>query len=335
MRLIEEQVLGFEGIERVYSRTIGSVEERVRSSLSSDVIGQIQVEFTDWRTRAPSTEVIDQLRAATAEVPGLGIQIEAAASGPGASRPVQIEISASNRPALQQASAKIEQLMQAQGRFVDIANDTPRPNPEIRLVVDREESARFGIDMNTIGTAVQLLTTGVNLGTYLPDFADDEVDIALRYPSDQRNLENLSSLRVAGPSGAQVPISNMVQMIPAPAPSAITRIAARETQTLTADLAPGATLQAELALIQASIDQADLPDDVEVTFGGEIEDQQEAMTFLMGAFVAAIFVSNIPQGLAGTTSLQEAGTPDRRITVMWSATARITGERAATAPERR
>ncbi len=50
--------------------------------------------------------------------------------------------------------------MQAQGRFVDIANDTPRPNPEIRLVVDREESARFGIDMNTIGTAVQLLTTG-------------------------------------------------------------------------------------------------------------------------------------------------------------------------------
>ncbi|WP_330450991.1 hypothetical protein FLP41_12290 [Paracoccus marcusii] len=73
--------------------------------------------------------MIDQLRAATAEVPGLGIQIEAAASGPGASRPVQIEISASNRPALQQASAKIEQLMQAQGRFVDIANDTPRPNP--------------------------------------------------------------------------------------------------------------------------------------------------------------------------------------------------------------
>ena len=32
------------------------------------------------------------------------------------------------------------------------------------------------------------------------------------------------------------------------------------------------------------------------------------------AFLAAIFVSNIPQGLAGTTSLQEAGTPGRRIT---------------------
>ncbi|TJZ85878.1 efflux RND transporter permease subunit [Paracoccus hibiscisoli] len=288
--LIEQRILGFEGIERVYSRTIGSVEERVRSSLSSDVIGQIQVEFTDWRGRAPSGEVIDQMRAATSEVPGLGIQIEAAASGPGATRPVQIEISATNRPALQQAAAEVERLMQAQGSFVDIANDTPRPNPEIRLIVDREESARYGIDMNTIGTAVQLLTTGVNLGTYLPDFADDEVDIALRYPPSQRNLENLSALRVAGPSGAQVPISNVVQIVPAPAPAAITRIASRETQTLTADLAPGATLQAELARIQAAIDQAEMPEGVEVTFGGEIEDQEEAMTFLVGAFVAAILL---------------------------------------------
>jgi ZIP family zinc transporter len=37
------------------------------------------------------------------------------------------------------------------------------------------------------------------------------------------------------------------------------------------------------------------------------------------AFLAAVFVSNIPQGLAGTTSLQDAGYANRRITVMWGA----------------
>jgi ZIP family zinc transporter len=37
------------------------------------------------------------------------------------------------------------------------------------------------------------------------------------------------------------------------------------------------------------------------------------------AFVAAIFVSNIPQGLAGTTSLRDAGSSTRRITAMWGA----------------
>jgi zinc transporter, ZIP family len=37
------------------------------------------------------------------------------------------------------------------------------------------------------------------------------------------------------------------------------------------------------------------------------------------AFVAAVFISNIPQGAAGTASLKAAGTPSRRIFWMWTA----------------
>ena len=37
------------------------------------------------------------------------------------------------------------------------------------------------------------------------------------------------------------------------------------------------------------------------------------------AFITAIFVSNIPQGVAGTASLKAAGYPERRIFVMWTA----------------
>jgi len=35
------------------------------------------------------------------------------------------------------------------------------------------------------------------------------------------------------------------------------------------------------------------------------------------AFVTAVFVSNIPQGIAGTTSLKDGGYSDRRVTIMW------------------
>jgi zinc transporter, ZIP family len=37
------------------------------------------------------------------------------------------------------------------------------------------------------------------------------------------------------------------------------------------------------------------------------------------AFVAAVFVSNIPQGIAGTTSLADADYSNRRVTKMWGA----------------
>lgn len=37
------------------------------------------------------------------------------------------------------------------------------------------------------------------------------------------------------------------------------------------------------------------------------------------SFLVAVFVSNIPQGIAGTTSLKAAGYSERRITAMWTA----------------
>jgi len=37
------------------------------------------------------------------------------------------------------------------------------------------------------------------------------------------------------------------------------------------------------------------------------------------AFVAAVFISNIPQGIAGTTSLKQAGYTDRHVFWMWTA----------------
>ncbi|MDO5658750.1 MAG: efflux RND transporter permease subunit [Paracoccus sp. (in: a-proteobacteria)] len=292
VKLVEAQVIGHEGVERVYSRTIGSVQERVRGQLATDVIGMIQVEFTNWRTRPRSGVIIDQLRHEADQIPGITVQVEAAASGPAASRPVQVEVTATNRAALNAAATRVEQIMVEQGTFVDIGNDTPRPNPEIRLQVDREEAARYGVDMNSLGTAVQLLTGGVELGTYLPDFADEEVSIKLRYPPDQRNLENLANLRVATSAG-QMPISNFVRLVPAPAPAAITRIGGSEAQTLSADIAPGTTLNDELARLQQSLSAEDFGPEVSVTFAGEIEDQQETMQFLVIAFIVAVFLTFI------------------------------------------
>jgi ZIP family zinc transporter len=37
------------------------------------------------------------------------------------------------------------------------------------------------------------------------------------------------------------------------------------------------------------------------------------------AFVAAVFLSNVPQGVAGTSALRKAGATRRHITRMWSA----------------
>lgn len=48
------------------------------------------------------------------------------------------------------------------------------------------------------------------------------------------------------------------------------------------------------------------------------------------AFVAAVFISNVPQGAAGTIALRDAGTPVRTITVMWGLLTTVSAVVAAT-----
>jgi len=289
VRMVEGRVIGVDGIDRAYSRTIGSVEERLRANLAADVIGTIQIDFTDWRTRPPASEIIEGLRASTGELPGIRVQVEEAQAGPGAARPVQVEISSANRALLPAAAAQLQELMARQGSFVDISSDVPVPTAELRLNVDREQAARYGIDINTLGTTVRLLTNGVVLGTYLPDFANDEVDIILRYPVEERTFAQLADLRISTPAG-MVPIANFVTLAVMPAASVINRVNSENVQTISAGIAEGTTVAAELATLQAGINQLELPDGVSIDFAGEIEEQQEAMEFLILAFIMAIFL---------------------------------------------
>ncbi len=289
VRIVENQVVGTAGVERAYSRTIGSVEARLGANLTPDVIGTIQLDFVDWRLREPASAIIEEIRQAVAAIPGIGIQIEEQAGGPGAARPVSIRISADDRARLPAAAAALQDIMAEQGSFVDISSDVPQPSPEIRLIVDRQQAARYGVNMATIGATVQLLTGGVILGTFLPDFADDEVEIRLRYPIEERTFAQLANLRISTQSG-MIPITNFVSLEAAPATSVINRIDGRNVQTISAGIAEGTTLAAELEELRERIAATSFEEGVDVTFAGELADQQEAMTFLGVAFVLAIFL---------------------------------------------
>jgi multidrug efflux pump len=64
----------------------------------------------------------------------------------------------------------------------DIDDDLPLPGYEWSLTVDREEAGRFGADILSAGTLVQLATTGAKVGSYRPDDSKDEIDIRVRLP---------------------------------------------------------------------------------------------------------------------------------------------------------
>ena len=75
---------------------------------------------------------------------------------------------------------------------------------------------------------------------------------------------------------------------PAPRSGLITRIDQARVVEITADVAPDLLANDQIVAIQEAIGEMELPPSVRVDFGGEAEEQADAMTFLAGAFAAAL-----------------------------------------------
>jgi len=186
----------------------------------------------------------------------------------------------------------LRNLMQEVGGFIDVSDNRALPGIEWELEVDREQAARNGVDIAMIGNAIQLITSGIRVAGYRPDDATDELDIRVRYPAQNRNLEQIQSLRIGTPRG-MVPLSNFVSIQPVPKTGTITRVDTQRVITVEANMAEGFIPDTQLKLLQEELLDGRQDPEVSITFKGEAEEQQEAAIFLVTAFVTAIFLMTI------------------------------------------
>ena len=283
VRQVEQRLFAYDEIASVYARTGSSNRD------SADLIGTIQVEFTEWDERRTAAMIGEEIRTEMAAIPGIDVQVQTASNGPSAGKPVNLRIKAHDAEVQQQVVNQIREKMADIGGFTDVTDSRPLPGVEWRIAVNRSEAARFGADISTLGQAVQLLTRGITVADYRPDDAEGSIDINVRFPSDERTLEELQSLRVPTSAGL-VPISNFVTFEPSPRTGTITRVDQERVVTIEANVAPGVLVNDQTVALRSAIDAMDLPPGVEASFAGEAEDQQESMIFLAGAFITAIFL---------------------------------------------
>jgi multidrug efflux pump len=289
VKRVESRVRDIPEIDAIYARTIGTQLGRLEGDYAEDVIGVIQLELTPWRTRGPASAVIDRIRGRTADVPGLRIQVRAQQRGPTSARPIRIEVRGEDPEQITTTVQHIRATMERLGGFVDMEDDLPLPGIDLDVQFDREQAARFGIDVPLLGQGVQLLTDGLLLGTWRPAHADEEVDIRMRLPADKRHLQELANRNLPGADGL-VPLANFAELVPVPSTGLIKRRDGQRAHTIVADVGPGLLVDDRVELLRQQLDAADLPEDVRVRFRGETEDQAEASEFLGLAFGLALLL---------------------------------------------
>ncbi|HSH49064.1 MAG TPA: efflux RND transporter permease subunit [Halomonas sp.] len=285
VRRVESRLAGMGEIEAIYARSFANPNQQ----LGGDVIGVLQFQFIDWHQRRPAEAILDDMARQTQDLAGIELEFRQQEQGPAGGKPIVLEIAATDTDRAEAAADAIRAQMVHLGGFRDIEDNRSLPGVEWRIRVDREAAARFGTDVTTVGSAVQLITTGLKVASYRPAGldVDDEVDIRIRLPENARSLDQLGRLTLNTPRG-QVPISNFVDMAPAPKVGTLQRIDGRRALTLEADVETGRQPQERLDALLAAVQEVGLPDGVNVKVAGEQEDQREAMRFLITAFLVAI-----------------------------------------------
>lgn len=256
---------------------------------SRDQISSFLIELHPRAMRDRSSlEVFAEIRALTKDIPGVYVTAASVEGGPPVGKDLQIQISSSKRELMYRTTARIRQWIESNVEGLrDIEDSLPLSGVQWEMVVDRSQAAMLGVDVNSVGQMVQLVTNGMMIGEFRPDDADEEVEIRVRFPEADRKLESLDRLRVNTLNGA-VPISSFTERKAKNRVDAIQRIDRLESVFILANTEDNYLTDTQVNQISQWLATQSIDPAIKISFRGANEEQAESAEFLSTAFTLAM-----------------------------------------------
>ncbi len=301
---VEKQVLQVSGIDNVVMTATapggggsgGGITIGAPQDMPADVVVTMQIELAPYSVRRKATEIFDEILERTSSIGGIKVEIRKIEGGPPTGKDIRLQMTSTNYDLLSEQVGTVRAFLDKDSDLRDVEDARPLPGIEWQIDVDREEAGRYNAGIAAVGSMVQLVTNGVQIGKYRPDDSEDEVDIIVRLPESERSLDKLSELRLRTPNG-QVPISNFIEMNPQQKVSSITRRDGLYAMDLKTNLGKAIPFEGreltpddKVKQIQTWLDSQEWPEDLHFRFRGADEDQKEAGAFLGKAAAGALFL---------------------------------------------
>jgi len=213
------------------------------STAPKDLIGQVQFETIPWEDRALRPEldgdiVVAELTEQLSAIPGIRIEVLALSRGPASGKPVHLRLKGDRFDDLVTATGMMRDHFNTVPGLTLIEDTRPLPGIDWQIDVDVEKAGQYGADVVSVGAMVQLVTRGLLLDTMRVDTSDEEIDIRVRLPEEDRLLSTLDTLKVRTQDGL-VPLSNFITRTPVPKLAEISRIDQTRYMDVKADVTPG------------------------------------------------------------------------------------------------
>lgn len=282
---VERKIFDMAEVESIYSSTF----IKAPNDSAPDLIGRIQIELSHWEYRRSADKILTDIEARTADLAGIIIETQKQQGGPAAGADIQLQITSDNPSDLIKAINIANGIFSQDNELKDIRNDLPLDGISWELDIDRENASRYGADIATAGSMVRMVTGGLKVGSFRPDYTDNEVDIRLRYPAENRSIDQFDSINISTSAGL-VPISNFMQRNAVQQVNNLIRIDGKRRYRLLANVTEGVNKMAKIEQLGSLLKAEKWADGIEMKFRGDFEKMGETGGFLMKAFFIAIFL---------------------------------------------
>ena len=256
---------------------------------------RVTISMKDYEDRTHDTfETMSRMEADIAQgIAGADVTVTKPQDGPPSGKPVNLEIVGAEPAVLDSLAEDAMNLLRRSAVFSKLQgleNDMDRARPELRVHVDREKAAMYGLSTAEVGTAIRGAIQGIEAAKFRT--REDEYDITVRLAQPFRNeLTALQELNVVA-DGRQVPLVSVATWNVEEGYGAVQRKNLDRVATISSDVGAGLNSNAVLAEVQATLAPwvEKLPTGYNVRYTGQSQDQAEAQAFLGQAFILALLL---------------------------------------------
>jgi multidrug efflux pump len=178
--------------------------------------------------------------------------------------------------------------------LVNVDTDMRLDNPQLDIVVDRERASDLGISVADVAESMRLLVSQGRIDDFI--LRAKQYDVVTALASRFRTVpEQLGEIHVRAADGNMVPMSTVARAVPKIGAASLTHYDLQRSVTVTANLAPGATLGEVLPPALRAVEE-ELPSGFTTALGGVTREYMESagaiyITFAIGLLVVYLVMA--------------------------------------------
>ena len=227
---------------------------------------------------------------------GVSVSVEKDQAGPPLGYPINIEIVGDDYGELIEVGERMRNFiidMNIPG-IEELKVDVNRNKPGMQIAVDRQKAGELGVSAGQVGFQLRQSLFGEKAGVYKKDGEDYNINVRFQeeYRYNQSALFNqyITFRDMASGQIKSIPVAAVTDRKNTSGYSAIKHRSLERVVTVYSAILPGYNAAEIVNQIKTQIDAFQLPANMHYRFTGEIEEQEENMSFLSSALLYALFL---------------------------------------------